>query len=287
MAGTLTLTCLRPASGGTYLVDGGRPGHRAIGVAGGGPADGRAMAAANRLLGRPAHATCLETTLSGGRWLLSGSGQIALTGADITWRLNGRVLETYSVLYVEGDGLLTSLPAKRGVRGYLAVNGRWRVPRALGSAEGGLPGVPAVAAGWTADVPWETAAGFRTDLDVYQHLPSTPLALSAVPGPEHNLLSQSQKAQLTELRFTVGNSSNRQGIRLEHPGLTTTDLPPMISSPVLPGTVQLTPNGPILLGPDAQTVGGYPRVLLVHDRRVLAAAFQVRPGEKMSFQIVR
>jgi len=143
MAGTLTLTCLKPG-GGAYIVDGGRPGHRAIGVAAGGPADGRAMTAANRLLGRNPHATCLEFTQSGGRWLLSGNGQLAITGSDMTWRLNGRILETYSVLFHEGDGLLTCLPASRGLRSYLAINGHWQLPRTMGSAEAGLPGVPSV-----------------------------------------------------------------------------------------------------------------------------------------------
>jgi len=285
MAGTLTLTCLK-AGGGAYVVDGGRPGHRAIGVAAGGPADGRAMVAANRLLGRNPHETCLETTLSGGRWLLNGSGQFAITGSDMTWRLNGRILETYSVLFHEGDGLLTCLPATRGLRSYLAINGYWALPRALGSVEVGLPGVPAVAPGWSVDIQWETAAGFRTDLDVYQHVPEDPFSLSVVPGPEWGLLSAQQQSELLATGFTVSRSSNRQGIRLEHPGFGAgSGLPPMISSPVLPGTVQLTPKGPILLGPDAQTVGGYPRVLLVANRRALGSAFQVGLGGEVRFSL--
>lgn len=284
MAGTLTLTCLKPG-GGAYVVDGGRPGHRAIGVASGGPADGRAMAAANRLLGRNPHETCLETTLSGGRWLLSGNGQLAITGSDMTWRLNGRILETYSVLFHEGDGLLTSQPANRGLRSYLAVNGHWQLPRALGSAETGLPGLTAISAGWTVDVRWNTAAGFRTDLDVYQHIPEHPFKLPVVAGPEWNWLSPQQQTALLTTNFRVGNNSNRQGIRLESPDFSNTNLPSMISSPVLPGTVQLTPAGPILLGRDAQTIGGYPRVLLAANQGTLSAAFQVELGQNFGFQL--
>jgi allophanate hydrolase subunit 2 len=284
MAGTLTLTCLKPG-GGAYVVDGGRPGHRAIGVAAGGPADGRAMVAANRLLGRNPHATCLETTLSGGQWLLSGEGQLAITGSDMTWRLNGRILETYSVLFHEGDGLLTSLPANRGLRSYLAINGHWQLSKAMGSAEAGLPGVPAVTAGWSVDIKWSVAAGFRTDLDVYQHVPEASFALPVIPGPEWEWLSSQQQKNLLASRFTVGRSSNRQGIRLKNPDFTPMGLPSLISSPVLPGTVQLTPNGPILLGPDAQTVGGYPRVLIVADRRSLGAAFQLGLGDSCRFML--
>ncbi len=284
MAGTLTLTCLQPG-GGAYIVDGGRPGHRAIGVAAGGPADGRAMAAANRLLGRDPHATCLETTISGGQWLLSGSGQFAITGSDMTWRLNGRILETYSVLFLEGDGLLTCRPARRGLRSYLAINGDWQLPRALGSAETGLPGQPPIKAGWTTNIAWSTPAGFRMDLDVYQHIPAEEFQLPVVPGPEWSWLSAQQQADLLSTNFTVGRSSNRQGIRLESPQLNNMNLPSLISSPVLPGTVQLTPEGPILLGPDAQTVGGYPRVLLAAERRAMGAAFQLGLGLSLGFKV--
>jgi antagonist of KipI len=53
---------------------------------------------------------------------------------------------------------------------------------------------------------------------------------------------------------------------------------------VLPGTVQVPPDGqPILLLADAQTIGGYPVVghVITAD---LPRAAQVRPGETVRFQ---
>lgn len=282
MAGTLTISCLKPG-GGAYIVDGGRPGHQHVGLAPGGPADGRAMAEANRLLGRHKPATCLELTQHGGQWLLSGSGQFVVAGADMNWRLNGRLLEPYQVQYLEGDGLLTSSVAKRGLRAYLGVNGDWQLPTSLGSAEAGLPAIPAVAPGWRVDVSWKREADFRMDLDVYQHLPEAPFALPVTPGPEWHLLDQPAKDQLLGAEFMVHPDSNRQGIRLLPDHTITAALAPMISSPVLPGTIQLTPSGPIVLGPDAQTIGGYPRVLLAANQEVLSALFQVGIGELVSF----
>jgi allophanate hydrolase subunit 2 len=201
----------------------------------------------------------------------------------MNWHLNGRSLETYSVLFHEGDGLLTSRSALRGVRSYLAINGHWQLPRALGSAETGLPGVPPVEVGWSVDIQWSKTSGYRTNLDVLQHLPDTPFSLPVVPGPEWDWLSAPEQKALLSTHFIVGNRSNRQGIRLESPKFRSEGLPPMISSPVLPGTVQLTPSGPILLGPDAQTVGGYPRVLLVADPAKLGMVFQVGLGESLMF----
>jgi len=285
VAGTLTLTCLKPG-GGAFVVDAGRPGYRALGIASGGPADARASKAANRLLGRNARATCLELTGTGGRWLISGTGQIAVTGADLNWRLNGRPLEAYQTLFIEGDGLLTSPQSSAGLRGYLAINGHWNLPQVLGSAEAGLPDIPAIAAGWSVDVKWNIEANFRTDLETGRHHPPLPLALEVSPGPEWNWLTTPQQDQLLATTYRIGRASNRQGIRLNPVNLYDYSLPSMISSPVLPGTIQLAPAGPILLGPEAQTVGGYPRVLMATKPEVMYEAFQVPLEGEIRFHLV-
>ncbi|WP_020568127.1 5-oxoprolinase subunit C family protein [Neolewinella persica] len=281
MAGTLTVRCLKPG-GGAFVVDGGRPGYRAQGIATGGAADLRAQSAANRLLGRPDQATCLELTLVGGHWLLSGKGQFVLTGADMNWRLNGRLLESYTVHYLDGDGLLTGSMAVQGLRGYLAILGTWPLPEILGSAETGLPGMSPVTTGWTTSVNWEAEVPYQSDLEVHLHFPSDLHLLSVSPGPEWVWLTPAQQAILLKQVFLVSPDSNRQGIRLTGQ-LLPFQLPSLISSPVLPGTVQLTPAGPILLGPEAQTVGGYPRVLLANEPANLAAAFQAAIGGEVQF----
>lgn len=276
MAGTLTVRCLRPG-GGAFIVDSGRPGYRAQGIASGGAADFRSQSAANRLLGQPDRSTCLEITLTGGHWLLSGKGQFVLTGADMNWRLNGRLLESYTVHYLDGDGLLTGTMAVRGLRAYFGILGDWGLPKSLGSAETGLPDKPSICEGWTASVGWEEEVPYQADLEVHRHFPVTPFRLSVTPGPEWSWLTPAQQADVLKRTYLISPESSRQGIRLTS-GLPAFDLPSLISSPVLPGTIQLTPAGPILLGPQAQTVGGYPRILLTNSAKNLAASFQVGIG---------
>jgi len=286
VAGTLTLTCVKPG-GGAFIVDGGRPGYRALGVADGGPADVRSRNAANRILGRPRNATCLETTLLGGQWLLSGKGQITFTGADMNWRLNGQLADTYTVLYLDGDYLLTSTSARRGLRSYIAINGAWSLPNVLDSQETGGSWIPDLAEGWSTTIEWSREASFQTELEIKQHWPTLPYRLPVVPGPEWMWLSEPRRQHLLKALFTVAPTSNRQGIRLLDSTIgLIKELPNMLSSPVLPGTVQLSPSGPIVLGPDAQTIGGYPRVLLVKGPDSLAAAFQVGIGEELAFTLV-
>lgn len=66
--------------------------------------------------------------------------------------------------------------------------------------------------------------------------------------------------------------SDRLGIRLERLGPAPKAMDPILSAPVGWGTIQLPPDGhPIILGPDAASTGGYPRVgwVVPEDVRVL------------------
>lgn len=285
MAYSMIVACVRP-EGSVRVVDGGRPGLRHLGIPGGGAADHRAQATANQLLERDDRAPCLEFSGAGGRWLLSGRGQFALTGADMNWRLNGRLVETYHVQYLDGDGLLTATPARKGVRAYLAIAGEWQLPQVLGSCEPGLPGLPPVTEGWSAEVVSHREVPFTMHLDVAMHYPPDQLTLHSLTGPEWDHLCSAQQHWLTTGAFRVGSASNRQGVRLTADEQPQRNLPPLLSSPVLPGTVQLTPDGPIVLGPDAQTIGGYPRVLLVREPDDLAACFQLSGGAAVVFRRV-
>lgn len=284
MAKTLTLRCLR-TGGGVTLVDGGRPGYQHLGVSPGGAADPHAYRIANMLLQRPATAPCLEITQTAGRWLLWGEGQFVLTGADMNWRLNGRLLEAGHVHYLSEDGLLTGTVARRGLRSYLALNGGWQLPTLLGSQAAGLPGISPIQTGWEVTVVQRQTAPFRSTLESTLLPAADPLPLAVFPGPEWSLLPSDLRYALLHSLFTIQPDSNRQGIRLKTAPFPRVTLPPQISSPVLPGTIQLTPSGPILLGPDAQTIGGYPRALLLADAQAQALVFQASIGSAVRFQL--
>ena len=58
----------------------------------------------------------------------------------------------------------------------------------------------------------------------------------------------------------------------------------MISEPVCPGAVQVTPDGQcIVLGVDGQTIGGYPKIAQVIQAD-LDALGQLRPGQAIQFK---
>ena len=60
----------------------------------------------------------------------------------------------------------------------------------------------------------------------------------------------------------------------------------IVSSPVLPGSVQLTPSGKIIiLHRDCQTSGGYPRILQLN-KKSLNHLSQLKSNEKIKFNII-
>ena len=83
--------------------------------------------------------------------------------------------------------------------------------------------------------------------------------------------------------FAVSARSDRMGVRLEGEPLPGTWSGERLSAPVVPGTVQVPPDGrPIVLLADAQTIGGYP--VLGHVAAVdLPVVAQLRPGERLRF----
>jgi len=60
----------------------------------------------------------------------------------------------------------------------------------------------------------------------------------------------------------------------------------MLTSATLPGTVQLTSSGKlIVLMKDGQTTGGYPRILQLSDKAIAILA-QKRTGAKVCFKFL-
>jgi allophanate hydrolase subunit 2 len=60
----------------------------------------------------------------------------------------------------------------------------------------------------------------------------------------------------------------------------------MVSEPVCPGIVQVTPDGQcIILGVDGQTIGGYPKLFQVIQAD-LDRIGQLRPGDSAVFEVV-
>ena len=110
-------------------------------------------------------------------------------------------------------------------------------------------------------------------------------------GPEWVWISQEFQEYVMGSEYEVRSDSNRMGIRLSRRVVDEArerdwraflaELPSMWSSVVRPGIIQLPPSGqPIVLGPDGQTIGGYPRIAYVPQDQQWRLA-QLRPGDRV------
>jgi len=89
--------------------------------------------------------------------------------------------------------------------------------------------------------------------------------LEVTKGPEYNRLTKKHRELLFSKRFKIGGMNNRMGYQLKNTFLKLKDVE-IITSTTIPGTVQLTPSGTlIILMRDCPTTGGYPRILQLTD----------------------
>jgi len=80
-------------------------------------------------------------------------------------------------------------------------------------------------------------------------------------GPEYDSFSDAAQESVWNEEWTITPNSNRMGFRLSGTALERREKIELLSHAVLPGTIQVPPNGqPIILMGDAQTTGGYPKI---------------------------
>ena len=258
-----------------------RAGVRHLGVPRGGPADRVAWRLANALLGNPPDAPALEITLLGPTLLADADHDCSFVGAPFSLTVAGTAIEPGGVFRLRNGETLRVGGTPTGARGVLAVHGGFDVPSVLNGQSGLAP----VAAGDTlaahpSSGPLQ-ALRLPTPIvvELFDDIPGDLLALA---GPERDWFPSSG---VFDRPFTVAPQSNRMGVRLAG------DPVPkrggeLRSGPVTPGTVQVAHGGgPIVLGVDGQTIGGYPRAAQVV-RASWDAIGQLRPGDTIQFREV-
>jgi antagonist of KipI len=106
-----------------------------------------------------------------------------------------------------------------------------------------------------------------------------------LPGPEWDWLDEESKKTITEKTFAISVNSDRMGYRLQGEALKKKNNEELISSAVCFGTMQLLPDGQlIILMADHQTSGGYPRA-----GNVISACHanlaQMKAGDLINFEM--
>jgi antagonist of KipI len=96
------------------------------------------------------------------------------------------------------------------------------------------------------------------------------------------LFDETARASLLNQEWTLSPSSDRTGYRMTGASLGSAK-GTIASEPVLPGSIQVPPDGlPIVTMRDGPTVGGYPKLALI-DPPHLSWLTQCRPGQRIRF----
>lgn len=268
------------------IQDEGRFNFMKYGVPMSGPMDRRAAKIANLVLNNPSNAAVMEITQTGPVLKFSDCTQIAVSGADLSAGINGQSILNNRAFKVEPGDILEFGKRKTGCRSYLAIAGGFQTESFLNSKS------------WYEGIttPYKLEKGFKLRYNSLQESSlETNSALkidwqylkqqeiSVYPGLEFYLLSGQQQEALTSTSFSIDRNNNRMAIQLQE--LVGNQLKPLLTGPVLPGTVQLAPSGKlIILMRDCQTTGGYPRVLQVSEEGQDVLAQKVI-GDKISFKM--
>jgi antagonist of KipI len=273
----------------TTVQDLGRYGYAHLGISPGGAADRLAMRIANSLVGNTENAATLEMTLMGATLEFDEASVVALTGGQCDCRIGGETAPMWQAVQVPARGVLACGGMKSGARLYLAAQGGLDVRPIMGSASTNLAGHFGGLQG----------RGLRKGdlLGVLRLANSRERTLKpgAVDGlysrepirvtrvAQHNWFGPEAFDKLFSCPYTVGEESNRSGLRLKGEPISPRVRSQLLTEGVSVGAIQIPQDEqPIILFVDQQTTGGYPKIA-----NIIAADMhrvgQLRPREQVRF----
>lgn len=269
----------------TSIQDLGRFNHRKKGVPVSGCMDQQSVYKANALLENDANCAVLEFTMTGPSLLFEKDTFIVLSGAIISVTLNNEPVQNYKVYHVHKGDILSYGKLKKGFRTYLAIKGGFRTEEILGSRSMYIPITDKNRIVDGDEVPYDDSDDFIpkiSEIKVDSYLEET--ILEVYKAPEFDLLTDKQLERLFSKEFTISKENDRMAYQLSE--VLEGHQHSMLTSATLPGTIQLTPSGKIIiLMKDGQTTGGYPRILQLSDKSISVLA-QKREGNTISFKFV-
>lgn len=273
----------------TTVQDLGRFHAYALGLPPSGAVDDQAGSIANWLVGNRTSCATLEMTLQGAEIEILCDAEVAITGAAMNPQLNGHPCRQWTSLRVHRGDILRFGSADNGCRAYLAITGGIEVASVLGSRStylggrlGGLEGRMLAAGDVLQRGPGNLSAVPKT-LPWFPIYPEN-IILRAIAGPHHSCFRDDLQ-KFFSTSFTVTAQCNRMGVRLAGPSIIRDAGAPesIVSEPIIPGNIQVPPDGQPIILLREQTIGGYTNIATVISIDIWRTG-QARPGDTIRFQ---
>jgi antagonist of KipI len=280
------------------IQDAGRFGYQQFGINPNGAMDRYAAIIANILVGNDTHEAVIEMHFPAPSIFFEQPAMIALSGADFSANINGKPIPLNHAVIVNKNITLQFQTLKNKSRCYLAIKDGIKISKWLNSYSTNLV---AEAGGFSGRkllkddilelnnktdsyqlpdkhdfkiLPWSTNDDFGIQYTE---------EMMVVPGSEWAWLHKHSQEKFLKNPFFISNNSDRMGYRLASEPLQSTTGSELVSSAVSFGTIQLLPDGQlIILMADHQTTGGYPRIGNVITAYLPMLA-QMKAGDKIRF----
>ncbi len=278
------------------IQDQGRYGHQHLGINPGGAMDRFASQLANSLLGKDLNSPVIEIHFPGPQLLFEKETIICITGAAFTPTINNKNISLNQPIAVNKNTELRFEKKLSGARCYIAFLHDLDIDIWMNSYSTNLV---AKAGGFKGrafqkgdKLNFKYKAEFQISLKEKDFLKLSWKATETIQskkeirfikGNEWEWINDNAKKTFVKNHYTISNNSNRMGYRLHGNALNVKEDKQLISSGVTFGTMQLLPDGQlIVLMADHQTTGGYPRVGHVISADLPSLA-QCNPGDEIKF----
>lgn len=281
----------------------GMVGYWFVGVPPCGPMDSYNFRLGNSLLGNKEDAPGLELTLRGGTYKFRTAMSFCITGADMSPTLDGEPVAMYRVICAMPNQILKFKDCKVGMRAYLLIAGGFDMPKIMGSSSTFIDGKFGGHGGRTLRAGDVLRVTKDCLIDSIESLPdkyrpeiTNEWTIGVLPGPQPTAeyLKPEYLHTLTTSEYEVNFNSARTGIRLNGPipewvredggeaGLHPSNIH---DNAYAIGTLDLTGDQSILLGPDGPSLGGFVCPVTTAKGELWKLG-QLHPGDKVRFQLL-
>jgi urea carboxylase len=302
-----SIECLQPGTHTTVQDWPGRLNYWAVGVPPSGPMDALALRLANRLVGNTSERAALEITATGPTLKFGFGGVMALAGAPMKAKLDGKPIEFWQAIEFSGGSVLQIGALEgHGQRAYLALRGGFEVPNYMGSRAtftlgqfGGHVGRnlrvgDVLHIGTSRQGDDQIARSALPELSRPKYSTHWDIAVLYGPHSAPDFFTGEDIQTFFQTDWRVHYNSSRTGVRLIGPkpqwarrdggeaGLHPSNIH---DNAYAIGAIDFTGDMPVILGPDGPSLGGFvcPATVALSDQWKIG---QLQPGNTIRFHAI-
>lgn len=275
----------------TTIQDIGRIGYQQYGIPVSGVMDEFAFRVANFLVESDENNAVLEIPYLGPTLEFDFDMTIAITGANLSPKINGRDIAMWRSINIRKGDVLTFSSIRTGARAYLAFSAEIDVPFVNGSKStllksklGGFEGRQ-LNTGDIVNFKNPKLVAKRNILSskyIPEYLKAQEIRI--VLGPQDDHFTEKGIKTFLNSEYELTKEADRMGMRLEGEAIEHKNKADIISDAAVFGSIQVPGNGkPIILLADRQTTGGYTKIATVI-KADLPKLAQMTTGNKIRFK---